>query len=299
MQSADRQSDLSTAGIIGSQSAGRFAVIGSAIAWSTAGFFTRAIPLDGWTLLFWRGLFGALGIFLVILWLEGRAGRKSFAHLGRAGWLFVAASAVGMIFFINALRLTTVAHVAVIYAVVPFATAFLGWLVLRESPTRSALLAALAALIDVMVMVGLSAEGNWLGDLLALGMTFMMAAMMVIARARPGIPILPAACLSALFSGLACGPFATTGGGQIALADLTLLVLFGLVNSALGLALFTLGARRVAPVETALIGALDAPLAPVWVWLAFAEVPGSGTLLGGGIVFASVALYLLLTTRSR
>jgi drug/metabolite transporter (DMT)-like permease len=299
MQSAEQHSDIPLAGILGSQSTGRLAVIGSTIAWSTAGFFTRAIPLDGATLLLWRGLLGALGIFLVILWLEGRAGWKSFARLGRAGWLFVAASAIGMIFFINALRLTTVAHVAVIYAVVPFAAALLGWLVLRERPSGSALLAALTALIGVTVMVGLSAEGSWSGDLLALGMTLMMAVMMIIARARPGIPILPAACLSALVSGLVCGPFAATGVGQIGFAELTLLVLFGLVNSALGLALFTLGARRVTPVETALIGALDAPLAPVWVWLAFAEVPGPGTLLGGGIVFASVALYLLFTTRSR
>ena len=33
----------------------------SAIAWSTAGFFTTLIPLDNWSLLVWRGLFGAGG----------------------------------------------------------------------------------------------------------------------------------------------------------------------------------------------------------------------------------------------
>ncbi|WP_374655997.1 DMT family transporter [Dongia sp.] len=280
-------------------SLGRLAVIGSTIAWSTAGFFTRAIPLDGWTLLLWRGLFGALGLLAVILWLEGRSGWNGFARLGRAGWLFVAASAIGMILFINALRFTTVAHVAVIYAVVPFAAALLGWLVLRERPGRPALLAALAALIGVAVMVGLSSEGGWLGDLMAFGMTAMLAVMMVIARASPGIPIMPAACLSALASGLVCWPLAEAGGGQIGVAEISLLVLFGLVNSALGLALFALGAKRVAPVETALIGALDAPLAPVWVWLAFGEVPGAGTLIGGTIVFSAVGLYLAATLPAR
>ena len=34
-------------------------------------------------------------------------------------------------------------------------------------------------------------------------------------------------------------------------------------------------------IETALIGALDAPLAPVWVWLCFAETPSGETLIGG------------------
>ena len=74
--------------------------------------------------------------------------------------------------------------------------------------------------------------------------------------------------------------------------QLGLLALFGLVNSALGLALFALGSRMLPPVETALITALDAPLAPVWVWLIFGEVIRRETLLGGGIVFAAVLVHL-------
>ena len=33
-------------------------VIAAAVAWSTAPFFTRLLPFDPWTILFWRGLFG-------------------------------------------------------------------------------------------------------------------------------------------------------------------------------------------------------------------------------------------------
>ena len=75
--------------------------------------------------------------------------------------------------------------------------------------------------------------------------------------------------------------------------DLVLLALFGLVNSALGMALFTLGSKFLPPIETALLGALDAPLAPVWVWLAFGETPSVATLAGGGIVFAAVAAHIV------
>lgn len=32
----------------------------AAICWSTAGLFTRLIAQDPWTILFWRGVFGAL-----------------------------------------------------------------------------------------------------------------------------------------------------------------------------------------------------------------------------------------------
>ncbi len=68
--------------------------------------------------------------------------------------------------------------------------------------------------------------------------------------------------------------------------------MFGVVNSALGLSLFILGARLLPSVETALITALDAPLAPILVWLVFNETPGLATLIGGSIVFIAVGMYL-------
>jgi len=76
-----------------------------------------------------------------------------------------------------------------------------------------------------------------------------------------------------------------------------MLVLFGVVNSALGLVLFIIGSKNIPAIETALITALDAPLAPIWVWLLFSEVPGVATLFGGAIVFVAVAVYLATAPR--
>jgi len=75
--------------------------------------------------------------------------------------------------------------------------------------------------------------------------------------------------------------------------NLLLLALFGFINSAAGLALFTLGARLLPAMETALIGSLDAPLAPLWVWLAFSETPSGSAIIGGLIVFVAVGTYLV------
>ena len=261
----------------------------SAIAWSTAGFFTRLIPLDSWTMLAWRGVFGALGIAAIMLAMERTGAVSSFLNMSWPGWLFAIASGVGMIFFITSLRHTTVAHVAVIYATIPFVAATLGWLVIRERPTASAMGASLAALVGVVLMVGFGLEGSFFGDLLAFGMTLSMAVMMVVARRFQNIPVMPAACLSALLSGLVCWPI----GEPLAVPgyELLLLSLFGLVNSAVGLALFTLGARRLPAIETALIGSLDAPLAPLWVWLAFNETPSTSTIVGGLIVSQALTLF--------
>jgi len=276
---------------------GLLLVTASAIAWSTAGFFTRLLSLDGWTMLAWRGLFGALGLALVMLTLSGRGAWRDCQAMGWPGWLFAVVSAIGMVFFITSLRHTTVAHVAVIYATVPFMAAALGWLALRERPSANALIASLAALLGVGFMVGVGEEGSALGDLLAIGMTLSMAAMMVISRRYRDIPTMPAAALSALLSGLVCWPV----GHPLAVSghELAVLALFGLVNSALGLALFTVGSRYLPAIETALIGSLDAPLAPLWVWLVFGETPTSPTLVGGFIVFAAVAIHVIVEARAK
>lgn len=271
-------------------------VTASAIAWSTAGYFTTLIPLDNWTLLFWRGWFGALGILAFLLVLRGRVGLADLARLGFPGWIFAIISAAGMMCFITALTLTSVAHVAVIYGTAPFLAAALGWFAFRERPRRNAILAALAALAGVAVMVAPGfGKGGLLGDLLAFGMTLALALMMILAKRYPGIPFLAAAGLSALLSAVAAWPFLGPAG-PVGM-DWLHLALFGLVNSALGLILFMLGARLLPPIETALIGALDAPLAPVWVWLAFGLVPDRPTVLGGLVVFGAVALHLLAQRR--
>jgi drug/metabolite transporter (DMT)-like permease len=265
-------------------------VVASTVAWSVAGLFSRLIHLDAWTMLVWRGLFGGLGLVAVMVLMEGPGALRQFGRLGWAGWAYGLLGAAAMVCFITSLRHTTVAHAAVIYATLPFLAGALGWFALGERPGAGAMTASLAALAGVALMVGFGAEGGWFGDLLSLGMTVAMAILIAIARRFHGIPTMAAAALSALASAAVALPFAqvTAVTGH----EIFLLALFGLVNSALGIALFTLGSRYLPPIETALLGALDAPLAPVWVWLVFSETPGVATLVGGGVVFAAVALHI-------
>ncbi len=244
----------------------------------------------------WRGLFGALGIAVILLAQRRFAGWRALRFMGLRGWLFVLQSAVGMIFYLAALRHTSVANVAVIYATTPLLGAGLSWVFLRERPARTAVFGTLMALVGVALMVGFGGGGGLLGDLLALGMTLSMAVATVVARNFREIPVLETACLSSLLSGLICWPLGTplavTGH------EIGILALFGIVNFAIGLPLFTLGARLLPVIETSLIGSLDAPLAPLWVWLAFNETPGSATLIGGTIVFAAVAVHLVAASRT-
>jgi drug/metabolite transporter (DMT)-like permease len=175
-------------------------------------------------------------------------------------------------------------------------TAGLAWLVLREAAPRSAIVAATLALIGAVIMVGLSDEGTALGDALALAMTFGMAVLVVLARRNPNIPALAAGALATSMTVLAVLPLAATV--LPATDTIVILGVFGLSNSLLGFALFILGSSRIPAIETALIGALEAPIAPIWVWLMFGETPGPATLLGGLIVFAAVFWHIFQSARS-
>ena len=270
-------------------------LFGATLAWSTSGLFARAIPLDTPTVILWRGLFGAAGLVLTLVWIKGPSGLADFARLGRAGWLYALMSGLGMLLFVGSLKATTIANVAIIYATVPFAAAGLGWLVLREAPSRAALMASTLALVGAVVMVGLGGDGRWQGDLMALGMVGAMAAIIVIARARPEMPALAAGIVSAIWAPLACLPFATLVG--VTPGNIALMAAFGLVNSTLGFALFIYGSRRAAPVLTGLMGALETPLTPLWVWLVFAETPSLATLAGGALVMLAVIWFIRQESR--
>jgi drug/metabolite transporter (DMT)-like permease len=274
---------------------GLLLLFGATLAWSTSGLFARAIPLDTPTVILWRGWAGALGLIVLLFWMKGREGFRDFGRLGRAGWAYALFSGLGMLLFVGALKNTSIAHVAIIYATLPFVAAGLGWLFLRESPGIGALIAALVALAGSVVMVGFGSDGALAGDLMSFGMVLAMAAIILIARARPQLPALAAGIVSALWAPAICIPFASLAG--LTAENLGLMAAFGLINSTLGFALFVFGARRVSPVETALIGALEVPITPLWVWLVFDETPSGPTLLGGALVLAAVLGHILWTAR--
>lgn len=267
----------------------------SAIAWSLAGYFTRLIPLDSFTLLAWRGIFGAAGLLAVIIMMRGRNWWRDFARIRLPEVTYISITVVGMILFITSLAHTSVAHGAVIYATIPFLAAFLGWLFLGEVPGRYAIIASIVALSGVVLMVGFGADGGLFGDLLAFGMTLSMAFAIILMRRNPGMSAMPAACISGLISGMICWPFGTPL--DVSGLQLFQMALFGVVNSSMGLAFFAVGSKRLPAIETALIGALDTPLAPLWVWIAFSEKPGINTVIGGTIVFGAVVLHIVLSQR--
>jgi DME family drug/metabolite transporter len=264
-------------------------VLSSAVAWSTAGFFARMVPLDIWIVVFWRGVFGGLSIAMLAMIERRRFGFDFKAAFSLAGIALILISATGKIAFLYALQNTTVANVTVIYATLPFITAILAWLWFRERAERRTLIGSLVAgagvIITVLGSTGLGG-GNILGDLAALFMTFTMALMTVIMRRHREVPMLEAAALSGILAAIIAFPMADPFTAT--LTEIGWLALFGIVTQGGGLGIYTMGARRLPSAQAALLSASEVPMSPLWVWIFFQEVPAQETFIGGGLVLAAI-----------
>jgi len=263
-------------------------VVGASIAWSTAPFFTRLLPYDSWTILFWRGLFGGGMIVAIMLLLQGRAGLRDLAGMGKGGWLVASLSTLAMVAFIPSLQLTDVSNVAVIIATGPLVTAAIAWLWLREAIALRTVLAIFTALCGVVIIVGHAGiDSDILGIALACLTTVAIAVMTVAVRRYKSRSMVAAAAVSNILGSIVSFPLAQ-GLAAVTGHDLLILAMFGFFQVATGLTLFFLALRLLPSGQAALISTLETPLMPFWVWLAFHEIPGSRALIGGALVMAAV-----------
>ena len=100
--------------------------------------------------------------------------------------------------------------------------------------------------------------------------------------------MLPATCASQVLLVVAVTPFASFAAASR--SDWAILAALGIGQVGLGLALLTVAARLLPPAEVALISLLEIVLGPLWVWLAYDEVPTATILAGGAVVTAAVLL---------
>ncbi|MHC8509536.1 MAG: DMT family transporter [Rhodospirillales bacterium] len=271
--------------IIKSQyAAGVCLIVVSALAFSTAGLFSKGVSTAAWDIIFWRGVFAA---GFTTAWTFGRgAFRSEFFKMGRSGLAAAVVSALGTAAFISAFKLTSVANVSLIYAAAPLIAAVLAWIWIGEKITLRVAAGCAGALAGVGIIVhGSVGQLNLTGDLLALWMTSAMALLMVIYRKYPETPGAGPAALSSL---LLLPPAAVLGAPFAAAPhEIAVMAAFGLIFAVASMTLAE-GAKRVPSGQTALLSALETPLAPALAFLVLAEVPPSATFIGGAMVCAAV-----------
>ena len=236
-------------------------------------------------------------MFLVLT--QGRAGLRGLIGMRANGWLVACLSTVGMVSFIPALQLTSVANVAIIIAAQPFVAAAMAWIWLRETARLRTLLASLVALGGIAIIVGNAAgAADYAGIGLACLMTVAISAMTVAMRRHKETSMVAAAAVSNFLGSLVSIPFAKDIAA-VGSVDIGILAMFGLFQVAMGLTLYALGSRLLPSGQASLIATLETPLMPFWVWLAFQEVPAFRALVGGGLVMGAVIADIIGDIRAR
>ena len=183
-------------------------IVLSTIAWGSGGLFVRLLPFDMWTIVFWRGVFGSVFIGIYVLWRFGGATPGTIRRMGAAGVLITLCSTATITLFVPAFQHTSVANAMTIYAALPFFTAAIAWIWLRERPSTRTMVASLVVIIGIIVMLGPSSGGPNLGDLFAGGATAAMALFTVAIRRSRHVEMLPVAALSTILSLLIALPLA-------------------------------------------------------------------------------------------
>ncbi len=259
-------------------------VVVSAIVFSTAGIFAKGVNSGSWEIIFWRGVFAAGFTIAYVLWRKGW--KREFTNMGFSGLSIAIIGASGSAAFIPALKLTTMANVALIYATSPLIAAMLAWLWIGERLTRKLVLGCFFSFVGVGIIFQGSIGGlNFHGDLLALWMTCALAIIMAVYRRYPSTPAAGPATLSSLIllpAALMFGlPF------SVPVNELFILAMFGLVFAVASVT-FAEGAKRLSAGETGLLSALETPLAPLFGWLIFMETPATASFVGGALILAAV-----------
>ncbi len=287
---------IATGGAAGRYRRGILLVGAAAAIWSSAGLIVRSVSVDPWAMLFWRSVFAFIFLAGYLVIDDWRGNLRATRRMGWTGLAVAVCFALSMTCFLLALDRTSVANVLIFQATAPFIAAALAWAFLGERLTGTTLMAIAATLVGIAVMVSESVvAGRLYGDLLSLVMGFAFAATIVLVRRKRDLAMTPATTLATLLAALAAWPLA--GSLSASSGDLMLLGLFGVGQMGLALVAFTAGARLLPAADSGLVSMLEVVLAPLWVWLAFGEVPSPRTLAGGAIVLAAVAAHTLVERR--
>ena len=252
---------------------------------------------DVWSVLAARSLATLLVTVAVLALLRGMTGSW---RAGLPGWIGLPAGllyGLGTVCFLVAVYYTTAANVVFILAFNPMFAAILSWMFLHERPSRATMLAMAAMIVGVGLIVrdGM-ASGHLLGDFLSALAAASIAGAITIGRASRRemgfVPLLAAAvpAVIALYQVMPVG-FSIDHPGWI--------ILDGAVMMPLAFWCLATGPLFLSAPEVAMFYLLETILAPIWVWLIFAETPTHSTLSGGLILILALAGHSVWQARAR
>ena len=282
-------------------------VLLAGIFWSFGPYVVRHIDqpqLVPWQYLFTRGLviFILLNVYLYLN--EGLKFYKNYSKIGISGILGGIGLATAMITFIWSISNTSAAVTLLCLAAMPFITALLGFMFLKEKISLTVWISIFVATFGIAVMAFGNAEKNTLpGLIFGLASAVGFSIFSVTLRWRKSTPKFTTVALAGLF----CCIFSTA---FILINDLSFLstnkneALFATHGTLVcsGLILYSIGSKNIPATDLTLLSLTEVIGGIFWVWLPWLgvnEVPSTNTIIGGFFIFVAIIYYSLIMQSNR
>jgi drug/metabolite transporter (DMT)-like permease len=266
---------------------------------SPDGLLTRLIQVDHWTLIFWRAILMAFGMWLLTCFFHPKNTWRAYKNIGVHGLLMVMFYSCGTISFITAITHTSVANTLIILSTTPLFAALIGLVVFAEAIKLRTWCAIFLVAVGIYVISsgGDSHGASLYGDIAAMAGAFFLAAGFSVVRRKPTISVFPVFSIAGLVTALLSFPLSQPF--SVTQQDMGYLIIMGVYMLPLATALMFLGPRYIPASEVGLMILLESVLGPTWVWLVLGENPGSRTLIGGAIIISTLAINTVWALRSR
>ena len=280
---------------------GMFLMIICCITISTSPLIFRSVEnADIWQINIYRSFswISALSLILLVKY-RTKIINKIFA-IGRWGILAGVFLASAQTCYIYALDNTTVANVVFILSAVPFVTALIAYIFLKEIIKTPTIVMMFFAVIGIFIMVNEGVNtGNTFGNIMAILTLLCFACFPVILRKNRHIDMIPTLIVPAIIIGV-IGFIIKGNDILISNNDMALSFIWGGILNGIAHSIFIIATRHLMAAEITLFMLLEFSLAPLWVWYFIGETPAVNTLYGGSIVMSALALltfYELLKRR--
>jgi drug/metabolite transporter (DMT)-like permease len=271
--------------------------------WSTAGVVTRHLEsARSFEVTFWRSLFTALTLIVLVPLLRGRGVWANMRNAGAAFWASGLCWSVMFTAFMVALTLTSVANVLVTMATGPLLTALIARVFIgHRIPTRTWAAIGVAG-CGVAIMYGTQVSlVNMLGTVVALCVPIAGATNWTLTQHSHAkghdVDMVPAVMVGAVLSCLYTLPLALPF--QANTHDLALLAFLGVTQLAIPCVLCVLCARVLMAPEMSLLALLEVLFGIALAWIGAGEVPRTAVFVGGTLVMGALVVNELLAVQKR
>ena len=277
-------------------------VLFAGLIWSFGPLVVRYMDdphLIPWQYIFGRGLTIFILLNLYLFFEEGKNFYKNYQKMGVSGLIGGSGLGVAMISFIFSITNTSAAITLLCLAAMPFFTALLAFLFLKERISLNVWVSILIATIGIIIMaVGNTSDASLIGFVFGMTSSIGFAVFSVTLRWRQETPKFT----TTAFAGLFCVLFASI---MILKNDLVFFStsynssLFSLHGTlvCLGLILYSIGSKAIPAAELTLLSLTEVIGGIFWVWLplfGINEIPTTNTIIGGFFLFVSLTYYSLV-----